>query len=182
MGFISSAMAQEASAGTSCSGFSDAFFRLLFDAHDTLQRCNDANGVYAFATLASLAFGAFVLIDILVAIVRHFGFAAEDAGALGMDGDGNVWTTSFKAIGVVAFGMIAAWLVAFFAAIIDFLQMAPHTAVATGVLWQVTYAQLLARFGSSVRDPNGQNDGAGEAPGKPPPADEMQFVTEEVAE
>jgi len=181
MGFVSIASAQVETAGTACSGFSEAFWRLLFDAHDALPRCADANGVLAFATLASLAFAAFVVIDLLVAIVRHFGFAADEAGEFGMGDQGGVVITSIKAIGVIVFGMIAAWLVAFFAAVIDFLQMAPHTAVATGVLWQVTYAQLLARFGSTVKEDGGE---PATNPHSPPlPAfEEMQTATEEVAE
>jgi hypothetical protein len=75
--------------------------------------------------------------------------------------------------------MVAAWLVAFFAIVIEFLQLAPQTAVATGVLWQVTYAQLLARFG---RDQDGTaGTGAPVAPPLPLPAD-IQQPTEEVAE
>ncbi|MCY0095051.1 hypothetical protein [Hoeflea ulvae] len=96
MGFVSSAMAQDETAGTACSGVYEAFMRLLFDAHDTLPRCTDANGVLAFATLASLAFAAFVVIDLLVAIVRHFGFAADDAGEFGMGDQGGVVITSFR--------------------------------------------------------------------------------------
>lgn len=182
MGFVTTAFAQDTVSEAACSGFQDAFHRLVFDTHDQLSRCTDANGVYAFATLASLAFGAFVIIDLLVAIVRHFGFAANDAGDLGMNDQGGVWITSFKAIGVIIFGMVAAWLVAFFAAIIDFLQMAPHTAVATGVLWQVTYAQLLAKFGPTVKDEDDPDAaGTSAAPVQPEPA-EVQASTEEVAE
>ena len=154
-----------------CTDFSDAFFRLLFDAYDSAERCADIRGVCSFATLAAVSFGAFVVVDLMVFVVRRFGFAAAGAGSLTIERDGTWWGISLKTLAIVLFGMIAAWIVAFFAAVVEFLQLAPQTAVATGVLWQVTYAQLLARFG---RDQEG-------APAPPPPPDTQQ-PTEEVAE
>ena len=164
---------------TKCAGFSEAFWRLLFDAYDGADRCTDTHGVLAFATLASISFGAFVVVDLMVFIVRRFGFAAAGAGTLTIERDGTWWGISLKTLAIVLFGMVAAWLVAFFAIVIEFLQLAPQTAVATGVLWQVTYAQLLARFG---RDQEGTaGTGAPVAPPLPLPAD-IQQPTEEVAE
>lgn len=147
-------------AANSCSDVQTAFERLIFDAHDTFERCEDPTGVLAFAFLAALAFGAFVIIDVMVALVRKYGFAAEGAGQMGLQSDTEgSWVFAGKALFVILFGMIAAWIVAFFAAVVDFLQTAPHTAVATGVLWQVTYAQLLNRFGATVApQPDGDVD------------------------
>ena len=161
-----------------CEDFSSAFFRLLFDSHDQFERCTNDQGVFAFATLAALSFAAFVVIDQIVALVRRFGFTASGAGSLGINLDGSLAAIAAKVFGIIMFGMIAAWIVAFFAAVVDFLQLAPQTAVATGVLWQVIYAQLLARFG-----------GKGKAEVSPPqarpplpPEGEIQRPTEEVAE
>jgi hypothetical protein len=163
---------------TKCADFSDAFWRLLFDAYDGAERCTDVHGVCAFATLAALSFAAFVVVDLMVFVVRRFGFAAAGAGSLTIERDGTWWGITLKTLAIVLFGMLAAWIVAFFAAIVEFLQLAPQTAVATGVLWQVTYAQLLARFG---RDQEASPFTAQGAPPLPPPAD-IQQPTEEVAE
>jgi hypothetical protein len=113
----------------------------------------------------------------MVALVRRYGFAASRAGELGVDANGIGFG---GALGIIVFGMVAAWIVAFFGAIIDFLQLAPQTAVATGVLWQVTYAQLLARFGN--RDDSSPPDQAPPNPvdAQPPPPE--QPATDEVAE
>lgn len=169
-----------------CSNFSSAFWRLVFDAHDGLARCDGYNAVLAFATLAALSFGAFVVIDVMVLMVRRYGFAANGAGELGVDGEGALKSILGKALAVLLFGAIAAWIVAFVAAIVEFVQTAPQTAVATGVLWQVTYAQLLSRFGGKDKDqaPKSEAD-----PAKVPEVeadDDADFVvqraTEEVAQ
>ena len=157
-----------------CTLVSDAFWRLLFDAYDAGERCTNVSGVYAFAALAALSFGAFVIVDLMVFVVRRFGFAAVGAGTLTIEREGTWWGISLKALAIVLFGMIAAWIVAFFAAVVEFLQLAPQTAIATGVLWQVTYAQLLARFG---RDEEPRADD----PPPPRPRD-IQQPTDEVAE
>jgi hypothetical protein len=113
----------------------------------------------------------------MVFLVRRFGFAASGAGSLTISREGTWWGIGLKTIAIILSGMVAAWIVAFFAAIVEFLQLAPQTAVATGVLWQVTYAQLLVRFGrdqEEVRNPP--------AAVPPPLAPEIQHETEEVAE
>lgn len=168
----------------SCVDLYTAFARLIFDAHDKFDRCDDATGVVAFACLAALAFGAFVIIDVMVALVRKYGFAAEGAGSMGIDsgGEASGWRIFGKSLFVILFGMIAAWIVAFFAAVVDFLQTAPHTAVATGVLWQVTYAQLLNRFGQTVKDPQAEKPDREEQNAPADEEAELQQATEEVAE
>lgn len=135
-----------------CSEFGEAFWRLIFDAYDQVERCSNEQAIFAFATLAAFSFAAFVVIDLMVLLVRRYGFAAKGAGELGIDGVGTVGSILMKALGVIVFGTIAAWIVAFFGAIVEFVQTAPQTAVATGVLWQVTYAQLLSRFGGRDAD------------------------------
>jgi hypothetical protein len=162
-----------------CEDFWAAFFRLLFDSHDSLERCTNDQGVYAFAVLAALAFGAFVVIDQIVALVKRFGFAATGAGNLGITLAGSPFWIAIKLLGIVAFGMVAAGIVAFFAAIVDFLQLAPQTAVAAGVLWQVIYAELLERLGErgqpDSRPPSSQG-------AQLPEPEVIQEPTEEVAE
>jgi hypothetical protein len=160
-----------------CASTYEAFWRLLFDSYDSSERCSDVEGVCAFATLAALSFGAFVVVDMMVFLVRRFGFAASGAGSLTISREVTWWGIGLKTIAIILSGMVAAWIVAFFAAIVEFLQLAPQTAVATGVLWQVTYAQLLVRFGrdqEEVRNPP--------AAVPPPLAPEIQHETEEVAE
>ena len=173
-----------AATSDSCADFSTAFVRLLFDAHDTFARCEDATGVFAFASLAAIAFASFVIIDVMVALVRKYGFAADGAGSMGIDSEGaaSSWGFVGKSAFVIIFGMIAAWIVAFFAAVVDFLQTAPHTAVATGVLWQVTYAQLLNRFGATVKDPDQERRDPAELEEPVDEEAEIQEATEEVAE
>lgn len=166
-----------------CSTVIDAFGRLVFDAHDKLDRCTNSEGVYAFAFLAALSFAAFVTIDLLVALVRKYGFAAEGAGDLGVKRDAVGWTQVITTGLIIVFGAVAAWIVAFFAAVVDFLQTAPHTAVATGVLWQVTYAQMLNRFGSTIKSPkNGSDPGTAPSTAGSTHEPEKQPDTEEVAE
>lgn len=166
-----------------CSTAIDAFSRLVFDAHDTMDRCTNSQGVYAFASLAALSFAAFVTIDLLVALVRKHGFAAEGAGDLGVRRDGVGIPQLKTTLLIIIFGAVAAWIVAFFAAVVDFLQTAPHTAVATGVLWQVTYAQLLNRFGSTIKSPkDGSDQGTVPSRGGSTHEPEKQPETEEVAE
>lgn len=151
-------------AGGSCDALMTAFYRLVFDAHDGLNRCGGENAVYAFAFLAALSFGAFVIIDFMVVTVRRFGLAAKGAGDLGRDSEGlSGWGFVVSTLMIVLCGAAGAWIVAFFAVVVDFVQTAPHTAVATGVLWQVTYGQLLERFGS-----NGEKAGGDPLPGAPP--------------
>lgn len=178
---------QNTSAGAdSCESFSTAFGRLIFDAHDSFARCDDPTGVLAFSTLAALSFGAFVIIEVMVALVRRYGFAAEGAGSIGLDDDQQASGLKLfgKSLFVIVFGMIAAWIVAFFAAIVDFLQTAPHTAVATGVLWQVTYAELLKRFGTTITEDTKEPDPTkdGQLPDRDDEEIEVQEATEEVAE
>lgn len=162
-----------------CQNTSDAFWRLLFDAYDSAERCSDIYGVYAFATLAALSFGAFVVVDMMVFLVRRFGFAATGAGSLTIERDGSWWGVGIKTLAIILFGMVAAWIVALTAAVVEFLQLAPQTAIATGVLWQVTYAQLLARFGRDQEEAGG-SQGAPLVPPPSPPT--IQPATEEVAE
>jgi hypothetical protein len=167
-----------------CSGIGPAFRSLVFDAFDTHDRCAGETAVLAFATLAALSFAAFVVIDVFVLLVRRYGFAARGAGEFGIDDAGTPGSIVLKAVVVLVLGAAAAWIVAFFAAIVEFVETAPQTAVATGVLWQVTYAQLLSRFGG--KDVNPAPDGKN--PPDRPSLDRregelpVQMVTEEVAQ
>lgn len=136
-----------------CSDFGDAMWRLVFDAYLASERCNDVKGVYAFATLAACSFAAFVVVDLIVYTVARSGMTATGAGNLAIKWEGSGWALALKLFPIILFGMVAAWIVALFAAIVEFLQLAPQTAIAAGVLWQVTYAQLLARLGKEVKDP-----------------------------
>lgn len=167
-------------AAVDCQTTYEAFWRLVFESYDGLDKCGNVSGVYAFAWLASLAFGAFVVVDMMVFLVRRFGFAATGAGTLTIERNGTWLSISLKTAGIILFGMIAAWIVAFAAVIVQFLQLAPQTAIAAGVLWQITYAQLLARFGDDLQ--GGAGGGPGSPPGPPPAPPVIQPATEEVAE
>lgn len=152
-----------------CTSFSQAFWVLMFESQD-LTPCEGPEAVFAFAALCALAFGAFVLIDFLLSVIVKYGFQSDEEG-MGIE---HGWSTFF----IIVFGMVAAFIVGFFAAIIDFLQLNAQTAVATGVLWQIVYARMLSHF----RERNAAAGRDQPPPEAIPDSEIVQPVTEELEE
>lgn len=157
-----------------CDAVVPAIRLLVFDSYDEHTPCSNDVGVYAFAFVAALSFAAVTAVDLFIFLLRKYGLSSGNS-RVGFANEDGVWTTLGKAALAVVLGACAAWIVAFLAAIVEFLKIAPQTAVATGALWQVAYAQLLTRLGSET--PGSGN--AAERPGELPkdiqkPADEVE--------
>ncbi|MBX3570010.1 MAG: hypothetical protein KF914_18250 [Rhizobiaceae bacterium] len=135
--------------GPGCDAVLSAIYLLAFDSYDEGTPCTNDIGVYAFACLAALSFAAITAVDLIIFLLKRYGLSTS-VSRVGFVSEDGVGRTLWKALLAVVLGAIAAWIVAFLAAIVEFLKIAPQTAVATGVLWQVAYAQLLTRLGSEA--------------------------------
>lgn len=136
-------------AAVACDSVYSAFWLLLFDAYDSSAPCSNDAGVYAFAWLAAISFAAITIVDIIIFLLRKYGMSANTSRA-GFNNKDSWYAIVGKAALAIVAGATAAWIVAFLAAIVEFLKIAPQTAVATGALWQVAYSQLLTRLGSQT--------------------------------
>lgn len=162
-----------------CNSVSGALRLLVFDAYDGSNTpCINDYGVYAFSMLASIAFVAVTVVDIIIFLLKKYGLTSNTS-RVGFETNDGFLVILFKASLAIVTGAMAAWIVAFLAAIVEFLKIAPQTAVATGALWQVAYSQLLTRLGNDIQ---GSNSGRGPvAPTLPPPV-VVQRAETEVAE
>lgn len=158
-----------------CDSVANAVSLLVFDAFDSDAPCQNATGVYAFAWLAAMSFAAVTIVDLIIFLLRKYGLSAN-ASRAGFRNEDSWPATVAKAALAIFAGAIAAWIVAFLAAIVEFLKIAPQTAVATGALWQVAYSQLLTRLGNETGGTPPPPAGTPEV--QTMPADVQRFETE----
>lgn len=124
----------------------------------------------AFATWAAISFMAFVIVDLSRFLVSKYSFKISADSQLGIQH--GLFSTLF----LLFVGTIAAWVVGVFAYLIDLLNPTIQTSAAVGVLWQVTYVQMLARLKGVV---TGAGPWAPEAPDEEVPEQEPTIEEEE---
>ena len=128
----------------SCSvGYLDILVWFAFELKDGVKLDCTPVGLwkcFAFATWAAIAFIAFVLIDVSQFLVSKYSFRNAANSELGIK-------HGFEStLLLLVVGAIAAWVVGAFAYFIDLVNPTIQTSAAVGVLWQVVYAQMLARL------------------------------------